>query len=421
MIDGWPPFAPGHRRSPPPQSPGGRENALFGLIVFSFFLKALLWGGPAAAAEWSVTPSVSLRESFSDNIRMTPEEHKLVWGSTLSPLLRWGAATERLELHGDLAASLGRYVGESGLNTNDAALKVASQYEWERSRWGLDGNLLWDSTWRSELRETGLILANRRRHSRSIGGFWEEALTERLSLRGEYQRSDIRYAEEGAGLFNYQSETGSVELTDSLSERDRATLGVNLLRYRAPSARIRSVDVALLAGLTHFFSETLSAKASIGGRELLTYESFGPAGRSDRSRGGLGDLTVEKQFEALRWLGGVSRRIDPSGSGYLLQTDHLFTSLAQQMTETVTVSLSVDGYRNRVLRTGLLGSESRAFSVEPAWVWRWTEEWSMSVSYRFAWQRGVGSSPAESNTVAWTLFYGGTKWTGDVEGLSAEQ
>ncbi|MGB3942970.1 MAG: hypothetical protein WBK96_15920 [Candidatus Manganitrophaceae bacterium] len=400
------------------RSPGNR--GVYPISLLFFFVIVLGWG-PAVAVEWSMTPSVNLKEELNDNIRMTPGKRELVWGNTLSPMLRVGGATERLALRADLAANLSRYRGIEGLGSNDSSFRLSSQYQHrEQSRWGWEGSLLRDSTFRSELRETGRVLAERRRSARTIGGFWEESPAERLSIRGEYRLTGVRYAEEGAGLFDYQTRTGSVDLTHLFSERDWATVGLTLLHYRAPSARIRSINAALQAGFTHLFSETLRLTVSVGGREVITDLSLPGGEITERSRGLLGDLTIHKEFEATRWQGGARRRIDPSGSGYLLQVDHLFTTMERRIAPTATVSLAANAYHGRALRTNLPGGESRSFSVAPAWRWKWTEEWSMEVSYRYAWQKRDGGVAATSNALTWTVTYLGPKWTGGIEGMSAE-
>lgn len=369
-----------------------------------------------------MTPSVSLREEVNDNILMTPEERKRVWGSAVSPLLRWGGETERLELRADLAASLSRYAGEEGLDANDSSVRFSPQYRLERSRWGGEVSWLRDATWRSELRETGRVLAQRERNVRTMDGFWEASLTERVSVQGQYQLTDVQYAEEGAGLFDYQTRVGSVDLTDDLSERDRAKVAFHLLQYRAPTARIRSIDAGFQAGITRLFSETFSATVSIGARGVITEQSFQETAIRERSRGVLGRLAVEKQFEAVHWRGGWSREVNPSGSGYLIESDHLFTAIEHEIGETVTVSLAADGYRSRALRSVLPSPESRSFRVEPTWRWSWTEQWSMAVSYRYARQResGADAADANANAVIWTLLYEGPKRTGGIEGMSAE-
>lgn len=397
-----------------------RDGRAAGLILFLLLLVAAVAIPPAGAVEISLAPSATLTELLSDNLRMATEGHKVVWGSVFSPGLRWGADTELLEVRGEMRANLQRYIGEEELSADDTLLALASRYKLEQRRVGVNGTLVRDSTWTSEVRETGLVLAARRRRARTVDGFWEESLTERVSIRSGYQRADARYAGEGEGLFDYRTQTGKIDLTMDLSERGRATVGGYFLGYQAPSARIRSIDAGVQAGLTRAFSETVQATLLTGVRQVITTSSFGEAGFKDRSWGILGDLEVEKEFEAGRWRGGVGRRINPSGSGSLIQADRLFTSAEREMTEQTGVSIAINGYRNRALRTGsVFPTESFAFNVEPAWRWRWTERWSMYLSYRYAWQKERNAASADSHTVAWQVEYEGLKWIGGVEGVSA--
>lgn len=367
----------------------------------------------------SVTPSVSLEEELNDNILMG-QEHEPVRGNILSPRLRWNAADERFDFRTDLAARLARYYGVEGLDANDSSARLDFRYRLERGSWGVGGSTVRDSSWQSELRQTGRILAERRRNERVFDGLWEESVTEKLTLRGHYQISDVRYAEEGGGLFDYQTRTGSVDLAYALSERNSATAGFHLLRYRSPSARIRSIDTGFQVGWTHLFSETLQGAVSFGVRGIISDSSFRGSVSQDHERGFLGEIKIDKEFEAARWQGGIDRRVNPSGSGSLILVDHLFSTFEREVTQTMALSLAANAYHNRTLRVGLSTSEFRAFNVEPAWRWRWTESWSMIVSYRYLWQKESGGSPADSNAVFLRLFYEGPTWAGELEGMSEE-
>lgn len=364
-----------------------------------------------------MTPSLSLREEFNDNILME-RGHKPVWGSILSPKLRWGAATERLDVQTDLSARLARYRGVQGLNTNDVSLRVDTQYTLERGRWGFAGSSIRDSTRRSELQETGRVLQERRRSLRSADGFWEKRLTEQMSLRNQYQFSNIQYAGEGEGVFDYQIRMGSVDLTYALSERDSITSGFQVLRYR--SAGIQSLDMGLKVGLIHLFSKTLQTTVSIGGRQISSDSSLGGRENKADEQGMFGAFSMEKRFESALWQGGLDRSVNPSGSGSLLLVDHLFGRFRREISATVEVSLAAHAYNTRALRPGLPNRESRAFNVEPAWRLRWDEHWSMMVSYRYLWQRTSGGSSTHSNAVNWTVSYQGPKWMDSLEGLSTE-
>lgn len=378
----------------------------------------LLGRGESGAVEMSATPSIRLRGELNDNIMMRQEQEP-VWGNTLSPMLRWAAATDRLALGGDLAATFGRYRGEEGLDANGSSVSLTSEYQLERGRWGVDGIFLRDASWQSELRRSGRILAERRRSARTIDGFWEASLTQRLLIRGRYQLTDVRYAEEGGVLFDYQNRIGSIDVSYDHSERDRIIAAFHLLRYRSPAARVRSIDTGLRVGLRHLFSKTFRATVSIGGRGSISNLSLDEGEIKEHGRGLFGDLRVERDFESGRWTGGLSRRVDPSGSGHLLLSDHLFLNIAREITETVTLSLAVDGYQNRALRSTLPETKSHIFIIEPAWRWRWTEEWSMAVSYRYTRQRDGGRA-ADANAAVWMFVYKGPTWVGSLEGMSSE-
>ncbi|WDT80463.1 MAG: hypothetical protein MPW14_01250 [Candidatus Manganitrophus sp.] len=138
---------------------------------------------------------------MNDNLLMTSQPHDTVWGSHLIPSLRLSAAMERWRVDGNFWANLSRYVGEEGLDMNEASLKLSSEYRTERNLWRLFGEVIRDAAWKSELLETGVILAIQRRNVGVFGGSWSGTLTERITLMGEIEYRETRYSDDREGGF----------------------------------------------------------------------------------------------------------------------------------------------------------------------------------------------------------------------------
>src|SRR5438105_8907936 len=130
-------------------------------------LCALLWGilqpltaaDLCRAAEWSMEPSVGLRAEHNDNIQFTSAPHPSVWGTILSPDVKFSGQTETLTVTGGLRLNFNRYFGEHGLDSTDHILSLRSSYKAERNILGLNIDSIRDSTLVSELNETGLVQA----------------------------------------------------------------------------------------------------------------------------------------------------------------------------------------------------------------------------------------------------------------------
>lgn len=365
------------------------------------------------AVEYTVFPLVSLREEVNDNLLMTSQPHDTVWGSHLIPSLRLSAAMERWRVDGNFWANLSRYVGEEGLDMNEASLKLSSEYRTERNLWRLFGEVIRDAAWKSELLETGVILAIQRRNVGVFGGSWSGTLTERMTLMGEIEYRETRYGDDReGGLFDYEVIVGEIQTVYSLSEKDQLRTRLELLNYRAASSGVQSKNVGLQLSWVHPFSETFEGTFSVGVRELFNEFSTGGETQKERDLGWLAGATVLKGWERTVLRGEATRQVDPSGGGYLIEVNRLSGAIEQELTQTTSGSLVANFYLTRPLRGELSPPDSTSYNIGPRWTWNWTEAWSMLIGYRYAWlKRDDGSEPIYSNSISWMLTYRGLGWS----------
>ncbi len=365
------------------------------------------------AVEYSALPSVNLREEVNDNILMTSQPHDTVWGSHFIPSLRLSAALERWRVDGNFWASISRYVGEKGLDMNDVSLKLSSEYRTEWDLWRLFGEGTRDAAWKSELQETGLILATQRRNVGVLGGSWTRTLTERMTLLGELEYRETRYSDDQVGgLFDYDVLLGTIQTIYALSENDQLRASLEFLNYRAVSVGVQSKNVGLQVSWVHPFSETFQGTFSVGVRELFNDLSSGGETQQDKDFGWLAGGTVEKKWERTSLRGEATRQVDPSGGGYLIEVDRLSGAIEQELTQTTSGSLVANFYLTRPLRGELSPPDSASYNIGPKWSWNWTKEWSMLIWYRYAWlKRDDGSDPIHSNSLSWMLTYRGFGWS----------
>lgn len=385
-----------------------RVTGVFLALIASIFLPAVSY-----AVEYSIVPSVSLREEVNDNILMTAGPHSTVWGSHLSPSFRFSAAMERWRLDGDFWSSISRYVGEDGLDMNDASLRLSSEYNTELDRWRLFGAMTRDAAWKSELLETGLVLGLQRRTLGAIGGSWRRTVTERVSVKGELEYREARYSDDrSGGLFDYQLLIGTIETIYALSEKDQLSASLEILDYRADSVGVESKNMGLSLSWVHPVSETFQWTLSVGVRELFTHFSSGGETQKSEEFGWLAAAMLQKKWERTLLKGDFIQQIDPSGAGYLIEVNRLSGAIEQKLTENMVGSLVANFYRTRPLQGDLSPPDSIAYNVGPRWSWHWIEEWSMLFDYRYAWlKRDDGSHPIHSNSISWMLIYRGLGWS----------
>lgn len=403
---------PPRRRGDRISLPGRSALFLRGDRLFLALVVLLVLPAALCAVEYTALPSVSLREEVNDNILMTSRPHNTVWGSHLAPSLRLGAEMERWRADANLRGSLSRYVGEEGLDMNDVSLRLSSEYRTEWDLWRIFGEATRDAAWKSELQETGLILAIQRRSVGRAGGSWSRAVTERTTLSGEIEYRETRYSDDReGGLFDYEVLQGTIQTIYAFSEKDQLRMSLQLLNYRAVSVGVQSKNAGLQLAWVHPFSETFQGTFFVGVRELFNDLSVGGETQRDREFGWLAGAMVEKRWERTALRGEATRQVDPSGGGYLIEVNRFSGAIEQELTETTSGSLTANYYLSRPLRGELSPPDSASYNIGPRWSWRWTEAWSMLIGYRYARLKRDNGTPAHSNSISWMLTYRGPAWT----------
>ena len=91
----------------------GRFRYLRGIVQFILPVCLLGYGTAfqSEAAEWSLTPSLSVKGIYNSNLLLTPLPHRESYGYWVTPTTEFAGKTERLEVSSRIAADLGGYYG----------------------------------------------------------------------------------------------------------------------------------------------------------------------------------------------------------------------------------------------------------------------------------------------------------------------
>lgn len=400
----------------------------------SFFcavLCCLISSDAVVAAEWSIEPSIRLREEYNDNIHLTTAPHSGVWQTSLSPSVKLSSKTEVTEVSGLAQIGFNRFTGEQGLNRNDKLFSLLASLQSERNTWAMNASYKQDSTADSERVATGIVQARTQRSVLGVNPSWTRTLTERVLLKLDYGFQDVKF-ESHVNLNDYTFQQVGGALQYRLSERDTVSLSVNysktdyapkvsevlspsyLLTTTANKADVRNVQL----GIDHAFSETLSGSVALGMRKtlLLSEQSqavclgcFPLSAKSEtHGTGSSFSAKLEKKFEAAKVSGFASREAIQSGSG-LVETDRFGMSLNKDLTEAMTGAVDAILYRTRYI--GSTSPGSRYFTFEPRLSWRFMEWWTLDSGYRYARSESDATANAAisnvvtANTVYLNLIY----------------
>ena len=377
---------------------------LYAPLLNPYYLLCLsLFSLTAQSAEWSIEPSVSVREEYNDNIRLTTLPHKSVWGTSLTPAVNFSSKTEISEITGGARLNFYRYSGEPNLDSNDQIFSLLSKYKTERNTFGLNGSYVRDSTLASELISTGVVQARKQRGNLTLNPSWTTFASERTWFTLDYQLSRVKYDDAAAaGLIDYNNQTASVSAVHRLSQQDQLSGTIYYSKYETSPANFKSNTTGLRLGITHDFSETFNGSLTLGTRSTLSKSQqnalvcpapvflcqFGfvpfevvPFTTETRSRGYTLNASLNKQFETTTLSGQISREANPSANGALVQADRIGLSVANKFAPTLTGSVDASIYRSRYIGNIITSSNSRYYTVGPRLSWRMSEWWSLDTGY----------------------------------------
>lgn len=347
-------------------------------------IAVLAWAVELRAAEWSAEPSVSLRADYNSNLTLTVFPHDEVWGYWASPAVTFAGSTESLRVSAKAAADFVRYVGGEDVSFTNLYFPLSARYRREQDTWSLEGGLTRDNTLLGELQQTGVRVSFTQRNLWTANPSWTRALTEKLSVQGGYQFADASY-DNGfrLGLIDYQVHGGNGAVLYDLTERDQVQFTGHYVTFSAPDARLRSAYYGATASMTHSFSESATGTVSGGPRQVSTSQF----GLKDSELVWLFAANLRAQGERSSLQLDVSRDINPSGLGLLIRTDRAAVTVSNDVTETLTASISgqvllASGIATKGFTVGF--PDQRYVSATPKITWRMTDWWTLTVSYTYA-------------------------------------
>jgi hypothetical protein len=370
--------------------------------------------GTAGAAEWSAEPSMSVKGEYNSNLLLFDGDNEVV-GYWFSPAVRVKGATESLEVDGTVKSDFVQYYGSQDRSLTNLYAPLRTSYRWDRYTFGFEGGFTRDNTLMAELQQTGVVLSFTQRNLWTANPTWSVGLTERLSWQLGYQFADAQY-ENGLrlGLVNYRVQGGNTALSYQATEQDQLQLTGEYVVFNAPQMRQRWKYYGIGVFLSHSFTDSLTGTVSGGSRFVSSTQDIPGGSLTDRERVWAFGAQLKKVFEQATMLVEARREINPSGFGFLLQTDRLGAIVSHNLSETVTMTLEGAIYRTNAIGLAAVTArfpELQFASITPAISWKFAQWWSLDLSYRYA-ERTVRAYDQYNfaNSTFVMLTYSGSKW-----------
>jgi hypothetical protein len=257
-------------------------------LLYIALIIALLPLRASLADELKLTPSLTIKEDYNDNIFFSTVDSTSDFVSTLSPGIELSDRNERLD-----ASLLLRLNGILYAKTTD--LDAVDQYYrgglrfllTPRSSISASAGYILDSQPDREIETTGLVLGSVKRHRQQYSLAGEMALTETTSadLAYSYQQDDYN----NNRFSDLEYHDGSLSLTHDLDRLLRSTKAMISFDYAHYISSVTLVDslnstsivdnYSLTVGMSHSVSELWSVQANAGGRYTVSkFQSWGLEG-----------------------------------------------------------------------------------------------------------------------------------------------
>lgn len=238
----------------------------------------------AGAAEWKITPSLDLKETYTDNVRLAPPgQEKSDFITQINPGISLTGTGSHLKLNASYVMQNLVYADESSQNTMNHILNATANAELVDNLFFLDG--------RATISQQNIsLLAPQATDNVNITGNRTEVQTYSVSpyLRhrlSNYASTELRYTHDevstgGSGLANSQADRIQLSL-NSGSAFNTVGWGLNYSNGKTSygntaNTNIPAVDTEVFSGNLSYSVTTKFRLTATGGYEKNNYISIGP-------------------------------------------------------------------------------------------------------------------------------------------------
>jgi hypothetical protein len=356
-------------------------------------LGATAFSPEAGAAEYTVAPDVRIGAHYNDNIRLRETDEIEVLGGRLDLglLTRWRTETSEVLLRPRVRVS--RY-DEEIEDSEDYYLDFSALTEGERSRWSLIANAAREQIVRRqdvefdiidrledpELDEFGRIDVQRRRSHFRVAPSFSYAVTERVDAGAGLSYRDVQYSPQLPGealdFTDARAETFFIYQVTPLS-RFRTTAFAS--RFEVDAVGNETTTYGLRGRYEHDLTETYRVHVDAGAQRT----EIEAGAVDDTATGFLFDAGVRREWERteMRFSGG--RAIQPSGRGFLRETDRILLALRHQFRPRWYGELAGRAQRSDVAGDAPGANERDYLEFRTMLGHQLAPDWNLEVSYVF--------------------------------------
>jgi hypothetical protein len=366
--------------------------------------------------DFTLTPSISLEQSFKDNVLLEPSTGEDVndYVTTVSPSIRMHERTERLDL--DVSGDLSRFLyrDNTGFDATDKSASSNLSYRIsEISNLSLSAEYRDDSQPDRDINQTGLILDTTERILNQYNFTWSQALSEKTSWQANLSRDEETYKNPKY----IDNSTNSIDLAlsrniEDFLENSSVSIDASFQRVDFSRSIEDHVDISSLSlGMQKNITQTISTQFSVGVQSSVsTFDAWFMPTLHERDQGMVGQFLLKETLEYGERSLSISHNIgvNSGGSGLTNRTSVVF-NVNRRFTEELSASLSCDYFQNKVGTSNVSTTnyDVQTFTINPGLSYQFNNSWRAIAQYEYIHihEDTGNSSNIRASTISMSITY----------------
>lgn len=368
------------------------------------------------AAEYRVGASFSPTFSYDDNV-LLDENNESSFKTQIQPTLTLRRSNENSNLSFNTGLRVERYTELKDLDREDPFANFSSQWNTERSAYGLSAGYAERAQRSIAEEDTGDFSSNATVESINLSPTYRYQLTEKDSIYGSYNYSERTYSDSGSistPLGNNLNDNKTHSLTGgwqhSITERLTGGLAITYANYESKGLQQSEYDTYNFAiTSSYLLTEKWSLSGQVGYRTLENEITpvVGPV-LTDESSGTLFSFTSAYAGEINNVSFTIGRSLNPSGEGVVNEQDRIGLNWQRSLSDTLSFIIDTS-YQETQTADSINNTDRKYTQISPSIAWRLREDLTLRFGYQYREQKGTNADAVDSNKVFVTVGY---DWSG---------
>ncbi|MBA3562409.1 MAG: hypothetical protein H0W33_00065 [Gammaproteobacteria bacterium] len=367
---------------------------------------ALMLPLSAFAADGYFLPQASAESIYNDNWRLQPDNREQVdaLGAFFDISATLGLRSPRSDISVTPRLRSSFFTDsedDDRLSSDDQFLDVAAYRETEQARWAFTGGYSDESVLSSELSDinvddptddvgdTGRLDVRNERQRITARPSWTYIYSEQTQFGLGYRFVDVSFDDQlVTRQVDYTDHQVDANLTRQLTERTLLTTQLFASRFEADQVNNETDSVGVNFELSRRMTERVRGSLNLGAQRVdaefvdpVTGATMSESNTNLLFGAGLrGEVT-----EITSWIAELSRRVNPNGTGFVVQTDQLLLSIDHAFSQRLRGNIGARAFRNEAIDDNATNQfiERDYARLEGGLEWSLTETWSLFGRYSY--------------------------------------